>query len=212
MRVIERRFIVKVQDRTPNALTGITNLIKLTYSNLSNDVKEFNEAKSYLKSKQYELSAAIILIQTIIKYLDLSAKTTVQFLESLVTPVEDWDEHSWEEMTWPVLETLYHTGPLKKNKNSTIDDCPTINMTDFDLNRFKKLLTSFCDRITRLSSSSPSSGGNDTNLSTFNISDDSNNNDQIINENDEDEMKNETNDWLNNDISGIDDVFDIFKK
>lgn len=203
MRVIERRLLVKIQDRTPNALSGITNLIKLTYSNLSEDVQTFNTAKSKLKAKQLELTAVMILVKIIIKYLDVPVKTTVEFLECIVTPVTDWFHNSWEEITWPSLEFLNHSGPLKKNFNSTLDDRPSINLNEFDLNRFKKQFASLCDRITRLLSST--SGGSNTIRSASDNNgsgDDSNSNDRIINENDEDEIKNEKSDWLNDDILG----------
>lgn len=207
MRVIERRLLVKIQDRTPNALGGITNLIKLTYANLSEDVQELNTAKSKLKAKQLELTAAMTFVKIIIKYLDIPVKTTVEFLECIVTPVADWLHNSWEEITWPSLEFLNNTGPLKKNKNSTIDDRPSITLTEFDLNRFKKQFASLCDRVTRLSSST--SGGTNTIHSASDINrsgDDSHSNDQIINEKDEDEIKNETSDWLNDDILGSGDL------
>lgn len=221
MRVIERRLIVKIQDRTPNALNGITNLLKMTYTSISEDVAAFNSTKSILQSKQHELSASITLIKIIIQHLDINQKIISEFLDCLTTPSYDWIQYSWEEITWPSLELLNYSGPLKKNKNVTIDDRPTICMSDFDLNRFKKQLASLCDRITRLSSSSASTttstSGNDTNRSSDfngnrNGGDDSNNDQAIINENDEyedgedDEMKNETSDWVNDDISGTGDV------
>lgn len=51
---------------------------------------------------------------------------------------------------------IQHIGPLRKNKNATLDDQPTFAITEFDFNQFKKQFISILDRITRLTSTGTS--------------------------------------------------------
>lgn len=59
---------------------------------------------------------------------------------------------TWEEMTNDSLDRLNHIGPLRKNKNASIDDNPSYAATSLDINRYKRRLSSILERVCRLSS------------------------------------------------------------
>lgn len=62
-----------------------------------------------------------------------------------------YDLQSWEEMMATGLNILNYIGPLRKNKNSAVDDDPTIDMAQFDFERFKRHLMGLLERVSRMS-------------------------------------------------------------
>lgn len=52
-------------------------------------------------------------------------------------------------MTAAGLNILNYVGPLRKNKNATADDDPTLDVAPFDFIRFKRHLTGLLERVSR---------------------------------------------------------------
>lgn len=64
-------------------------------------------------------------------------------------------------MTAAGLNMLNYMGPLRKNKNTSADDDPTIDVAPFDFERFKRHLTGLLERVSRLLTNADQKG-NDT--------------------------------------------------
>lgn len=53
-------------------------------------------------------------------------------------------------MTAPALDMINLIGPLRKNKNSAIDEDPTYDVNPFEYDRFKRHLLGLLERVCRL--------------------------------------------------------------
>lgn len=191
MRIVERRLLVKIQNRTPNALGGITHLLRATSKCLNDESDKLKECEKILKMQSIQLTSALELLKNLIRFLDIPIKTCDGFLSALITPIINWNEYCWEEITSPSLEILNYSGPLRKNKNSTLDEHPTITTNEIDIQRYKKQFGSLVERICRL-------------VITKN---DNKNDGEEFNENEdefEDDEKIETSEWMNDDAFGVD--------
>lgn len=150
MRLVERRLIVKIQDRQPGALGGISILLKNTHIDLMKTTQKLKEIRKNLNISQIELSCTLSLIKNVVENFTIHPKTIEGFLSALVYPINDWNEQSWEEITAPALDMLNHNGPLRKNQNASIEEQPNFAVTTLDFVRFKRHLNSLMDRVCRL--------------------------------------------------------------
>lgn len=150
MRLVERRLIVKIQDRQPGALGGISILLKNTHTDLMKTTQKLKEIRKNLNKSQTELSCTLALIKNVVENFTIHPKTIEGFLSALVYPINDWNDQSWEEITAPALDMLNHNGPLRKNQNASIEEQPNFAVTSLDFVRFKRHLSSLMDRICRL--------------------------------------------------------------
>lgn len=96
-------------------------------------------------------------------------------------------------MTAPGLNFLNYVGPLRKNKNATIDEDP-IDLAPFDYDRFKRHLTGLLDRISRMCTTPSDQRSMDVD-DTFPISESLNEEDDTINENTKGECEEES-EWI----------------
>lgn len=64
-------------------------------------------------------------------------------------------------MTAPGLNYLNYVGALRKNKNATIDEEPSVDVTPFEFDRFKRHLTSLLERVSRMSTNDHKASGSD---------------------------------------------------
>lgn len=94
-------------------------------------------------------------------------------------------------MIAPSLEMINYIGPLRKNKNTALDDNPSYATTSLDFNRFKRHFISLLERICRLAANQ-NNGTNDELESELMPS----------NEHDEDKLTdiNES-EWTNNNVA-----------
>jgi len=179
MRLIERRLIVKIQDRSPGALTGIKLLLNNTNQDIITTVNELKLNRVIVEKAQINLSSVINLLRIIIEHSDLGKKVINDFISIFVCPICDFSEQCWEELIAPTLDMLTHIGQLGKNKNSSFDEHPSFAITELDLNRFKRHFTYLYELI----------------FTDAKLLGSNNNNNNDIDENDE--IMNEENEWLN---------------
>lgn len=85
---------------------------------------------------------------------------------------------------------LNHIGPLRKNKNTALDENPSFAITSLDVNRYKRHFTSLLERVCRMAANVGQSGTTETD-------------DDTIEEKHEIEEEQEppTSEWLNSTIS-----------
>lgn len=112
MRLVQRRFFVKVEDKKPGALDAITMLFKSTHKQIVDILRAIEETKEslarlrvpkpqsgsisdmclYCCRSQMELSCALALAQTMVGHLDLPSRSKEGLSALLVTPARDWLE------------------------------------------------------------------------------------------------------------------------
>ena len=147
MRLIERRLIVKIQDRSPGALNGIKLLLNNTNQDIITMVNELKAKRVNVQRAQINLSSIINLLKIIIEHSDLGKKVINDFIAIFVCPVCDFSDQCWEELIAPTLDMLTHIGQLGKNKNSSFDEHPSFAITELDINRFKRHFIYLYERI-----------------------------------------------------------------
>lgn len=64
-------------------------------------------------------------------------------------------------MTAAGLSVLNYMGPLRKYKNAPTDDDPTVDVSPFEFERFKRHLSGLLERVSRIATNGESRG-NDT--------------------------------------------------
>lgn len=115
------------------------------------------------------LSAGLATFTHVIKLFAIPEKITENLCAALVSSVIDCKIQYWEEMTAPAFDVLNCIGPLRKNKNSTMDDISTIEINPFEFERFKRHLHGVLERLCRLTASDNRAGTTDANDSMENL-------------------------------------------
>lgn len=111
---------------------------------------------------QVMLSAGLSTFTHIIKLFAIPQTVKENLCAALVNSVIDCTMQSWEEMTAPAFDVLNRIGPLRKNKNSAMDDTDTIDFSSFEFERFKRHLHVVLERVCRLAASENQAGSLDT--------------------------------------------------
>lgn len=122
---------------------------------------------------QCDLACGLSSINQLIKLIDMPAKGCDILRSALMSTVIDYPQmvrtlvcllfcnctinifcydllQCWEEMTAAGLNSLNYIGPLRKNKNATIDEDPTLDVAPFEFDRFKRHLNGLLDRVSRM--------------------------------------------------------------
>lgn len=115
------------------------------------------------------LSAGLSVFTNIIELFAMPHKVREFVCAALVNSVIDCKMQNWEELTAPAFDALNHLGPLRKNKNSTIEDISTNDISPFQFERFKRHLHGVLDRVCRLAASDKRTGTLDAGDSLENI-------------------------------------------
>lgn len=107
------------------------------------------------------LSAGLTTFIHIIKLFAVPPKVTENLCAALFNSVIDCKMQNWEEMTAPAFDALNRIGPLRKNKNSTMEENTTIDIVPFEFERFKRHLHGVLDRLCRLAATDNRTGSVD---------------------------------------------------
>lgn len=113
-------------------------------------------------SAQVTLSAGLSTFTHVINLFAIPQIIKKNLCAALVNSVIDCKLQNWEEMTAPAFDVLNCTGPLRKNKQSTLDDISVIDRSSFEFERFKRHVTGVLERLCRLTSSENRIGTVDT--------------------------------------------------
>uniref|UniRef100_A0A182NK21 PTHB1 N-terminal domain-containing protein n=1 Tax=Anopheles dirus TaxID=7168 RepID=A0A182NK21_9DIPT len=124
MRLFERRFVVKLQERSLRALDGILMLLKRNHASVAKVCQQLTVMRRKMKLAQIELAAILHLFRICYTHA-ANAPTSGKYMEclgALLTPsVVDSAEQSYEEILLPVVRFLEHTGPLRNPSEQTVD-------------------------------------------------------------------------------------------
>uniref|UniRef100_A0A182WLL9 PTHB1 N-terminal domain-containing protein n=1 Tax=Anopheles minimus TaxID=112268 RepID=A0A182WLL9_9DIPT len=122
MRLFERRFVVKLQERSLRALDGILMLLKRNHSSVAKVCVQLKAIRQKMQLAQIDLAAILQLFHLCYTHTVSGAGTKhLEHLTGLlVHSVLDSTEQSYEEMLLPVVRFLDQNGPLK-NTNEQSD-------------------------------------------------------------------------------------------
>ncbi|XP_062550917.1 protein PTHB1 [Armigeres subalbatus] len=149
MRLFERRFVVKLQERSLRALDGIVMLLKRNHTGIAKTCSELKEVQLQLRLSQIRLSALFNLFEACFVYSDIPTKYLDTVRHIFIAPVFDCSEHCWEELVHPMVQWLSQNGPLRSTPGISSFDEKYIFATDekFHFEQFKKQLAALIDRI-----------------------------------------------------------------
>uniref|UniRef100_A0A182YKU5 PTHB1 N-terminal domain-containing protein n=1 Tax=Anopheles stephensi TaxID=30069 RepID=A0A182YKU5_ANOST len=121
MRLFERRFVVKLQERSLRALDGILMLLKRNHSSVAKVCQQLKAMRQKMKLAQIDLAAILHLFHLCYTHSANAPGTKhLEHLTGLLTSsVLDSTEQSYEEMLLPVVRFLAQTGPLKNTGEQT---------------------------------------------------------------------------------------------
>uniref|UniRef100_A0A182RDK8 Protein PTHB1 n=1 Tax=Anopheles funestus TaxID=62324 RepID=A0A182RDK8_ANOFN len=126
MRLFERRFVVKLQERSLRALDGILMLLKRNHSSVAKVCLQLKTLRQKMKLAQIDLAAILHLFHLYYTHA-ANAPSGAKHLEHLTGllshSVIDSTEQSYEEMLLPVVRFLEQSGPLKSTEQpDTFDE------------------------------------------------------------------------------------------
>ncbi|XP_001659313.2 protein PTHB1 [Aedes aegypti] len=149
MRLFERRFVVKLQQRSLRALDGILMLLKKNHNGIAKTYNELKEIQLQLRLSQIHLSALLNLCEACFIYSDIPSKYLETVRSIFVTPVFDCSDHCWEEMMHPMVKFLSQNGPLRATSGISSFDEKYVFTTDetFHFEQFKRQLSTLFARI-----------------------------------------------------------------
>ncbi|XP_058053381.1 protein PTHB1 [Anopheles bellator] len=127
MRLFERRFVVKLQDRSLRALDGVLMLLKRNHANVAKLCQMLKTMRQAVKLSKIHLGAVLHLFRLCYSHSTLAREGGLKYTEHLrsllTSTVVDSTEQSFEEMLLPVLRFLEQTGPLRNTSNDgTVED------------------------------------------------------------------------------------------
>uniref|UniRef100_A0A182J337 Uncharacterized protein n=1 Tax=Anopheles atroparvus TaxID=41427 RepID=A0A182J337_ANOAO len=116
MRLFERRFVVKLQERSLRALDGTLMLLKRNHSAVAKVCQQLKSMRQKVKLSQINTTAVLHLFGLCYSHsANVPGGKYLECLRSLLTStVIDSTEQSYEEMLLPVVRFLEQTGPLRK--------------------------------------------------------------------------------------------------
>ncbi|XP_029735561.2 protein PTHB1 [Aedes albopictus] len=149
MRLFERRFVVKLQERSLRALDGILMLLKKNHAGIAKTHGELRKIQFQLHLSQIHLSALLNLFEACFVHSDIPVKYLDTVRSIFATPVFDCSDYCWEEMVHPMVRFLSQNGPLRAATGISSFDEKYVFATDekFHFEQFKKQLTALFARI-----------------------------------------------------------------
>ncbi|XP_058121716.1 protein PTHB1 [Anopheles ziemanni] len=121
MRLFERRFVVKLQERSLRALDGTLMLLKRNHSAVAKACQQLKSARQQVKLSQIHMTAVLHLFGLCYSH-SANVPGGGKYLECLrgllTSTVIDSTEQSYEEMLLPVVRFLDQTGPLRKSTST----------------------------------------------------------------------------------------------
>jgi Bardet-Biedl syndrome 9 protein len=148
-RSIQKRLLLRFKDRNPAPLQHLDTLLEETYQQLRTVGDEMEEKQSELRNLQNRLSAAINLLNHVVRFkFDLDDES-FGVLETHISPnVIDNPEQGWEETTEASVTYLLRTVMAKGAKDS-IGAVPQSMNAMTDSVKLKKHIQLVCDRLSK---------------------------------------------------------------
>ncbi|XP_055630807.1 protein PTHB1 [Toxorhynchites rutilus septentrionalis] len=149
MRLFERRFATKLQERSLRALDGILMLLEENHLNVSKTWSEVKTVQSEIRVSQIRVSGLLNLFRASFSDLGIPARSFETIKGVFASSVLDNTEQSWEEMIQPTITHLISNDHFRsETKISTFDEKYIFAMDEkFSFDQFKKQLTSLFSRI-----------------------------------------------------------------
>ncbi|XP_055538517.1 protein PTHB1 isoform X2 [Wyeomyia smithii] len=151
MRLFERRFVVKLQERALRALDGILMLLKQNHSEIANICNATKTIEHEIKISQIQLSGLLKLLEVSFIYSEMPPKYYDLISNVLSAPVFDSSHLGWEQMMQPVMKFLAQTGPFRAIEGISSFDEKFIfgNDETFSIEQFRKQFFELLLRISK---------------------------------------------------------------
>ncbi|XP_075220052.1 Bardet-Biedl syndrome 9 [Lycorma delicatula] len=143
-RVIQRRLLAKLRDKTPTSLTGLDILLRYSYENILEFSHELENTLLDLKKCGCELSSAVRLILILIKLSECAVQKDLEDLTAALSyTLYKAENQGWEEVCEAGVCYLLQTSLAK----SVRDHQRTCINPLKEIGRFKKHIAGAIDRV-----------------------------------------------------------------
>lgn len=171
MRLLERRFFMKLDDKKTNSIVNISELLKHTHQEIMSTIQQLQQSKANLLHAEVDLSCGLSTFSQIISIFDLPRKITENLCAVLSCTVIDYKRQHWEAMTSSSLDMMNRVGPLARGKQNAAEDILNVDQEPFNFDRFKRHLNGLIERCCRKASADGKSNA-DTTDSLDNVTED----------------------------------------
>lgn len=148
MRLLERQFFMKLDDKKTDTIVSVSNMLKHTHKDIMKIVQTLQQSSVKLTETQAHLSSGLISFAHAIAAFNISQKTITNLCMILCGATIDNRQQCWEEMVAPAFESMHRFGFLSKNKTNDVSVVGDID--PFEFNRFKRHFVGVLERLCRL--------------------------------------------------------------
>lgn len=152
MRLLERRFFMKLDDKKTNSIANVSELLKHTHQEIMSNIQQLQQSKVNLLHAEVFLSCGLSTFSQIISIFDVPRKITDNLCAFLSCTIIDYKRQHWEEMTSSALDMMNRIGPLARSKQNASGDTFNMDQEPFNFDRFKRHLNGLIERCCRIAS------------------------------------------------------------
>ncbi|XP_023231240.1 protein PTHB1-like [Centruroides sculpturatus] len=146
-RVVQKRLLTKMKDKTPTPLNNLDSLLEATHRQIITLTESIEEFTQELESCCCTLNSATLLITLLIKLTTNMTDDEYSVLQSVFFPFSDVDSHKeWEETVNAAITHMLATYLIQSGKESSTVSAEKLEIMK-DINKFKKHITVIVDRI-----------------------------------------------------------------
>ncbi|XP_065213240.1 protein PTHB1 [Planococcus citri] len=148
-RLIQRRFLIKLKEKTNTPITALQTLYNDIYDKLSNTIQSIEEKQRKLIVLSSELHSSIELtLELIAINSSIESNNLDELREALTLTSLNSDSQGWEERTYANVIHLLKTKLSDSDKDQFLVS-PTADKSIRDFNQLWKLLCTAFDRVTK---------------------------------------------------------------
>ncbi|XP_055613146.1 protein PTHB1 [Uranotaenia lowii] len=149
MRLFQRRFVVKLQERSIRALDGVLMLLKKNHMEISKTCNQMKAVQNEIKISQIKLTGLLSLFEASFVHSDIALKYLETVKSIFARPVFDCTDQGWEDVAQSMVKFLSQSGPFRTASGISSFDEKFIFTLDesFQLDAFKKQFATLLARI-----------------------------------------------------------------
>ncbi|XP_044732129.1 protein PTHB1 [Chrysoperla carnea] len=145
-RMIEKRLMSKLKEKTPSTLTNLQMLLDDTNDLMLKSLYNLEESFSILALNQTRLSSTLYLILLLIELSGVPKSIYLELKSALNCSVVENDNQGWEDVVDISLNHLLRTVFAKSEKDTYRANVESLTRLE-DINKFKKHLHNILERV-----------------------------------------------------------------
>lgn len=146
-RVVQKRLLTKMKDKTPTPLNNLDSLLEATHRQIITLTESIEEFTQELESCCCDLNSATLLITLLLKISANMTDDEYSVLQSVLSSYSDVDSHKeWEETVNAAVTHMLATYLIQSGKEPSTISAEKLEMIK-DINKLKKHITIIVDRI-----------------------------------------------------------------